>query len=55
VLFLEEMTGDGTMLGNYPQAFTHLGLISAALNLDEAADRETLHHWADRHPGRGRL
>ena len=47
-LFSEEMTGDGTMLGNYPQAFTHLGLIQAALNLDEAGHRDALHDWAER-------
>jgi GH15 family glucan-1,4-alpha-glucosidase len=40
---------DGTLLGNYPQAVTHLGLISAALNLDEAGRRDALHAWADRH------
>ena len=34
-LFAEEMTLTGTHLGNFPQAFTHLGLISAVLNLDK--------------------
>ncbi|MCB1111335.1 MAG: glycoside hydrolase family 15 protein [Chlamydiales bacterium] len=33
-LFAEELGSDGTQLGNFPQAFTHLGLISAAYNLD---------------------
>jgi len=34
-LFSEEIGLKGEQLGNYPQAFTHLGLISAALELDE--------------------
>lgn len=46
-LFSEEMTADGTMLGNYPQAFTHLALIDAAMNLDHAGRHEALHEWAD--------
>ncbi|QLG46559.1 glycoside hydrolase family 15 protein [Costertonia aggregata] len=32
-LFAEEMDESGRHLGNFPQAFTHLGLISAAFNL----------------------
>ncbi|GAA1910347.1 glycoside hydrolase family 15 protein [Streptomyces sodiiphilus] len=47
-LFSEEMTGDGTFLGNYPQAFTHLALIEAAMNLDEAGRLDALHAWANR-------
>ncbi|MDT0310559.1 glycoside hydrolase family 15 protein [Streptomyces sp. DSM 44917] len=47
-LFAEEMTAGGRMLGNYPQAFTHLGLIEAAMNLDAARDGEALHAWAAR-------
>ncbi|WP_438364004.1 glycoside hydrolase family 15 protein [Streptomyces viridosporus] len=47
-LFSEEMARDGTMLGNYPQAFTHLGLIDAAMNLDAAGDEEALRAWAGR-------
>lgn len=40
-LFAEEVDPrDGAALGNFPQAFTHLGLISAALALEERAARE---------------
>lgn len=31
---------DGSALGNFPQAFTHVGLISAALALEERATRD---------------
>ena len=34
-LFAEEIAVDGRQLGNFPQAFTHLGLISAALQIEE--------------------
>ncbi|PMR61990.1 glycosyl hydrolase [Verrucosispora sp. ts21] len=47
-LYAEQLAADGTALGNYPQAFTHLALIEAALNLDAAGDRDALHEWADR-------
>ena len=35
-LYSEETSLNGEALGNFPQAFTHLGLISAAFNLDRA-------------------
>ncbi|MER7985144.1 glycoside hydrolase family 15 protein [Streptomyces noursei] len=35
-LFAEEIGHTGEQIGNFPQAFTHLALISAAFNLDRA-------------------
>ena len=35
-LFAEQVSDTGDALGNYPQAFTHLGLISAAWDLNKA-------------------
>jgi GH15 family glucan-1,4-alpha-glucosidase len=33
-LYAEQTGSQGEALGNFPQAFTHLALISAAFNLD---------------------
>jgi GH15 family glucan-1,4-alpha-glucosidase len=35
-LYAEQVGASGEAVGNFPQAFTHLGLISAAFNLDRA-------------------
>ncbi|MET7298781.1 glycoside hydrolase family 15 protein [Embleya sp. NPDC005575] len=39
-LFAEEVGPSGEQLGNFPQAFTHLSLITAACTLDQALDRQ---------------
>jgi GH15 family glucan-1,4-alpha-glucosidase len=37
-LYAEQTSAQGEALGNFPQAFTHLALISAAFNLDRMLD-----------------
>ena len=37
-LFSEEIALNGEQIGNFPQSFTHLALIDAAITLDAALD-----------------
>jgi GH15 family glucan-1,4-alpha-glucosidase len=38
-MYSEEISRSGEQLGNTPQAFSHLALISAAFNLDRTLNR----------------
>ena len=44
-LYSEELGADGRHLGNFPQAFTHLALISAATYLDRALSGTNREVW----------
>jgi len=44
-LYAEEFTNQAELLGNFPQAFTHLALISAATYLDAELDGKIEHPW----------
>ena len=50
-LYAEEVSHTGEQLGNFPQAFTHFGLITAATNLDLALNVRQGAHTVTRKEG----
>jgi GH15 family glucan-1,4-alpha-glucosidase len=38
-LLAEEVDGSGEMIGNFPQAFSHIGLVNAAWAIAQARQR----------------
>jgi GH15 family glucan-1,4-alpha-glucosidase len=47
-LYGEELAPGGGMLGNFPQAFSHLALVQAAADLNASEDKAALTAWAER-------
>ena len=43
-LYSEQLGNQGELLGNFPQAFTHLSLISAAYDLNKRLDKKMGNH-----------
>ena len=54
-LFSEEIALNGEQIGNFPQAFTHLSLIDAAITLNEQLDRQGQPGSMVRNGDRGRV